>query len=140
MGENKKELVHATTTSSIINAFYYVFNHLGAGFLESVYAASLAKVLRARGHRVEREAPVRVWFEDEVVALQRVDMVVDGKVIVEIKSGDRLSTAGRIQLGNYLAATGLEVGLLLHFGAKPMFLREYRRSRPTDQTRSGLSA
>lgn len=139
MGENKKELVHGALTQSIIGAFYYVFNYLGAGFLESVYGSALTKVLRARGHRVEREAPVKVWFEGEVIALQRMDMVVDGKVIVEIKSGDRLSTAARIQLGNYLTATGIEVGLLLHFGPRPMFLREYKRSRRTVPTKSAVS-
>ena len=139
MSDNKKELVHESVTRSIIGAFYYVFNYLGAGFLESVYASALTKALRARGYTVKREAPVEVWFEDEVIALQRMDMVVDGKVIVEIKSGDRLSTAARMQLGNYLAATGIEVGLLLHFGPKPMFLREYKRSRRADQTRSAVS-
>src|SRR5688572_18595160 len=121
MTENTRELVHESVTRSIIGSFFHVFNYLGAGFLESVYASALTKVLRARGHRVEREAAVRVWFEEEVIALQRIDMVVDDKVIVEIKSGDRLSTAARIQLGNYLTATGIEVGLLLHFGPRPMF-------------------
>jgi GxxExxY protein len=132
MGEEKRTLVHQDITSAIIGCFYYVFNYLGCGFLESVYAAALAKALRARGHLVQREVGVDVWFEDEIVARQRLDMLVDGKVIVEIKSGDRLATSARLQLANYLAATGIEVGLLLHFGAKPMFLREYapaKRSR-----------
>ena len=125
----KKELVHEATTRSIIGAFYDVFNYLGVGFLESVYAAALTKVLRSRGHLVQREVAVDVWYEDEVIARQRVDMLVDGKVIVEVKAGDRLTTSARLQLANYLSATGIEVGLLLHFGPKPMFLRQYMPSK-----------
>lgn len=125
----KKELVHEAITRSIIGAFYDVFNYLGVGFLESVYAAALTKVLRSRGHLVQREVAVDVWYEDEVIARQRVDMLVDGKVIVEVKAGDRLTTSARLQLANYLSATGIEVGLLLHFGPKPMFLRQYMPSK-----------
>lgn len=126
--EKKVTLIHESTTRSIIGAFYYVFNELGSGLLETVYAAALTKVLRARAHLVEREVPVEVWFEGEPIARQRIDLLVDRKVIVEIKSGDRLSTAARIQLGNYLSATGIEVGLLLHFGPRPMFLREFKKN------------
>lgn len=122
------DLVHEPITRAIIGAFYYVFNKLGSGLLESVYAAALTKVLRARGHLVEREVPVEVWFEGEPIARQRIDLLVDRKVIVEIKSGDRLSTAARLQLANYLSATGIEVGLLLHFGPRPMFMREFKRN------------
>src|SRR5688500_17426469 len=112
MADHRLQLVHEETTRSIIGAFYYVFNYLGAGFLESVYAAALTKVLRARGHLVQREVLVDVWFEDEVIARQRIDMLMDAKVVVENKAGDRLSTGSRIQLGNYLSATGIEVGIL----------------------------
>jgi GxxExxY protein len=126
--EKKVHLLHEPITRSSIGAFYYVFNKLGSGLLESVYAAALTKVLRARGHIVEREVPVEVWFEGEPIARQRIDLLVDRKVIVEIKSGDRLSTSARLQLANYLSATGIEVGLLLHFGPRPMFLREFKRN------------
>jgi GxxExxY protein len=67
MGEKRLELVHESVTRSIIGAFYYVFNCLGFGFLESVYAAALTRVLRARGHLVEREVPIDIWFEDEII-------------------------------------------------------------------------
>jgi GxxExxY protein len=118
-------LAEEKLTRSIIGAFFEVFNKLGSGFLESVYAAALTKVLRARGHRVDREVPVRVWYDGEAIAVQRLDMVVDGKVIVEIKAGELLSITARHQLANYLKATKLEVGLLLHFGVRPAFFREY---------------
>ena len=136
MDETKRELVHESVTRSIIGAFYYVFNCLGFGFLESVYAAALTKVLRARGHVVEREVGVDVWFEDEVIARQRIDMLVDKKVVVELKAGDRLTTAARLKLANYLVASGLEVGLVLYFGPKPMFLREYMPSKRSHRSGS----
>ena len=119
------KLVHEDVTKSIIGAFFIVFNKLRFGFLESVYAAALTKVLRDRGHTVEREVRVRIWFEGESIAIQRLDMLVDRKVVVEIKSGDRLAITAREQLSNYLRATGLEVGLLLHFGPKPTLVRQF---------------
>jgi GxxExxY protein len=136
MSENKNELVHEDVTGSIIGAFYYVYNYLGFGFLESVYAAALTKVLRARGHLVEREVAVEVWFEDEVIARQRLDMLVDKKVVVELKAADRLTPAARLKLANYLVATGIEVGLVLHFGPKPTFLRVYMPNSRDHLTRS----
>jgi GxxExxY protein len=93
--------------------------------LESVYSAALTKVLRDRGHKVDREVPIRVWFEGEPIALQRIDMLVDSKVIVEIKCGDKLPVAAREQLFNYLRASDMEVGLLLHFGQRPEFIRQF---------------
>lgn len=139
VGWERRELVHQDVTRSIIGSFYYVFNYLGYGFLETVYGAALTKALRTKGHRVEREVPVDVWFEDEVIARQRIDILVDAKIIVELKAGDRLTTAARLQLANYLVATRIEVGLLLHFGPKPMFIREYmpaKRSHPAKSDRS----
>lgn len=125
MTAKQVELVHQEITRSVISAFFYVYNKLHHGFLESVYSAALTKALRQRGHTVEREVPVRVWFDGEAIALQRIDMLVDQKVIVEIKSGDRLAVAAREQLFNYLRATNLEVGLLLHFGPKPTVIRQF---------------
>ena len=118
-------LADEALTRSIIAAFYDVYNNLGYGFLESVYAEALARELRRRGHRVEREVSVKVWFKGQLIARQRVDMLVDDKVIVEIKSGLALPITGSRQLYNYLRATTKEVGLLLHFGPEPKFYREY---------------
>jgi GxxExxY protein len=118
-------LADEALTRSIIAAFFEVYNTLGYGFLESVYAEALARELRRRGHRVEREVSVKVWFKGQLIARQRVDMLVDDKVIVEIKSGLTLPITGSRQLYNYLRGTDKEVGLLLHFGPEPRFYREY---------------
>lgn len=123
MGIEGQRLLRAELTHDIIGAFYEVYNRLGIGFLESVYAAALTQELRAGGHEVACEVKVRIFYRGAVVANQRIDMVVDDAVIVEVKAGDNLSAAARSQLLNYLKATTFEVGLLLYFGPKPRFER-----------------
>ena len=120
-------LVEGHRTRSIIGGFYETFNTLRSGFLESVYVAALEKELRARGHRVERDVAVQVFYKGDIIARQRIDMLVDGSVIVEIKAGDRLPFVAEQQLLNYLRATGLQVGLLFHFGPRPKFYRVFNR-------------
>ena len=80
-------LADEALTRSIIAAFYDVYNCLGFGFLESVYAGALARELRARGHKVEREVLVKVWFKGQLIARQRVDMLVDDRPNVRKEHG-----------------------------------------------------
>jgi GxxExxY protein len=137
MSVSARDLVDAKITQSIIAAFYEVFNVLGFGFVESVYVAALEWELKARGHAVGREIAVRVTYKGNDIAWQRMDIVVDGRIVIETKAGELISPNARLQLHNYLKATGLEVGLLLHFGPKPRFWRVFspnHRSRPSDQS------
>jgi GxxExxY protein len=116
-------LVHEAITGSVIGAFFEVYNELGYGFLENVYAAALEIVLRERGHSVRREVRVIVYFRGIAISPQRIDMVVDDLVVIEIKSTHILSKASPRQLYSYLKSTKLEVGLLLHFGPEARFYR-----------------
>ena len=116
-------------TRSIIGAFFEVYNALGFGFLESLYAAALERELIAHGHEVAREFAVEVFYKGESIGWQRLDLVVDGRLVVEIKSTRLLPTAATRQLYNYLHATRMEVGLLLHFGPEPQFFRVVRLRR-----------
>lgn len=118
-----QELVEGALTRSIIGAFYEVYNTLDFGFLEHIYKEALAKELRALGHRVEREVRVVVYYKGEPIAVQIIDMIVDGKVVVEAKASAEVRPAWGRQLQNYLRATDLEVGLLLHFGLEAKFYR-----------------
>ena len=120
---SRVELVHERLTHSVIGAFFEVAATLGFGFLEHVYAASLARELHDRGHDVGREVSVPIQYKGEEVARQRLDMIVDGKLIVEIKSTRILHEGSVRQVANYLRATNLELGLLLHFGPRPRFYR-----------------
>jgi GxxExxY protein len=115
------------TSRSIIGGFYAVYNALGFGFLEHIYAKALERELTARGHRVAREVSIRVFFKGEVLAEQRMDMIVDEEVLVEIKSTYELRKEATRQVYNYLRSTNLDLGLLLHFGPQP---KPYRIVHP----------
>ena len=107
----------------MIGAFYEVYNTLSHGYLESIYLAALERELLMRRHRVARELSVRVMYKGEEIGTQRLDMVVDDVLVVEAKSTHVLHASASRQLYNYLHATNLEVGLLLHFGPKAQFFR-----------------
>src|SRR3954465_5709508 len=94
----RPDLVEKELTGSIISGFYYVYNQLGYGFLEKIYSEGLARTLRKLGHNVEREVRIAVYLDGEVVGIQRIDMLVDSKVIVENKSTYMLSEADHRQL------------------------------------------
>lgn len=116
-------LIHGDVTEAIIGCFYDVYNVLGFGYLENVYASALARDLARAGHSVGREVATPVSYKDEVIAHYRIDMVVDGPVIVELKSSRLLPPDCERQVYNYLRAMDFEVGLLLHFGPKPKISR-----------------
>lgn len=116
-------LIEERRTHSIIGAFYDVYKALGVGFLENAYILALERELLARNHRVAREVSVPIFYKGEELCRQRLDMIVDDKVIVEAKATVELHSLAHRQLYSYLRNTNLEVGLLLHFGSKPNFYR-----------------
>ena len=116
-------LAEADLTDRVIGAFYAVYNELGHGFLESVYENSLALMLRESGIAAVQQAPLRVEFRGHTVGEFRADLLVDDRLIVEIKAVSRLASAHEVQLVNYLKATGIQVGLLMNFGPRPQFKR-----------------
>lgn len=116
-------LLEEALTRSVIGVFYDVYNTLGHGFLEHIYKAALDHELRANGHRVAREVSVTVIYKGIELASQRLDLLVDERLVVEVKSRSNRPEVGSAQLFNYLRATNLEIGLLLHFGQRPSFKR-----------------
>ena len=117
-------LIEEPTTHAVIAAFFEVYNTLGFGFLEHLYVMALERELRATGHEVSREVSVPVVYKGELLGTQRIDMIVDGRVVVEVKSSAQLPPYAERQLLNYLTATSLEVGLVLHFGPSAKFYRQ----------------
>ena len=122
-GMARGELFEEKLTHSVIGAFYEVYNNLGFGFLEHLYVMALERELIAREHRVGREVCVRVKYKGEELAVQRLDLIVDEKLVIETKASAELHKSATRQLYNYLRATNLEVGLLLHFGPRANFHR-----------------
>ena len=121
--EPDKRLLQASLTRSVIASFYRVHRSLGFGFREHIYALALERDLRAKGHRVDRELASMVYHFGKPLAVQRLDMVIDGSLILEIKATELLHPDATLQLFSYLSATNLEVGLVLHFGRQPKFHR-----------------
>ena len=102
-------------TETIIRCVVEVHRALGPGFLESIYRNSLLIELRREGLAVETEKEVAVRYRGEEVGCHRLDFLVEGRVVVELKTGEDLSTAHYAQVRSYIKATGLRVGLLVNF-------------------------
>ncbi len=115
---------HTEITDKIIAAFYKVYNTLGYGFLEKVYENALAIELCKQGTEVRAQAPIKVFYESEVVGEYFADLAIANAVIVELKAAKTLADEHEAQLLNYLKATPYEVGLLLNFGPQPQFKRK----------------
>lgn len=120
---NETGLLHRDLSRQIIHAFYQVHFELGAGHVESVYSNSMAILLMELGLNVEREVPLAVYFHGLIVGSFRADILVEKKIILELKAGSRLESNAQPQLLNYLRVTEIEVGLLLHFGPRATFQR-----------------
>lgn len=118
MIKNDNNYIYADLTEKIIGQVYSVYNTLGYGFLEKVYVNSLIKKLKDIGFKVEKEYPIKVLFENEVVGDYFADIIVDDKIILEIKAIESLNQVHEVQLVNYLKATGIQVGLLVNFGKR----------------------
>jgi len=114
------KLLHADLTEKIIGCGFDVHNELGGGFLEKVYENALAHVLRESGLRTEQQRSIAVRFRGVVVGDYVSDIIIENKVLLEIKAGSDLNPAHTAQCLNYLKATGLRVGLLINFGSSKL--------------------
>lgn len=131
-----RELVEGPLTWSVIGAFYDVYNDLGFGHSERIYKAALERELIALGHKVGREVPVMVMYKGEALAMERIDMIVDGKLVVEVKASAELHASAMRQTYGYLRASHLQVGLVLHFGLEAKFHRVVElRHKPARMTK-----
>ena len=101
-----------------------VHSGLGSGFLESVYAKAFTYELTSAGLKVECQKPIQVNYKGVIVGDFAADKLVEGRILIEEKATQAITTVHEVQLVNYLTATAMEIGLLLNFGA---FRLEYKR-------------
>lgn len=118
------EYLHQELSSNIISCFYKVYNTLGFGFLEKVYEYALLIELTKSGLFVERQKPIKVHYEEKIVGEYFADIIIENKIILELKAAESLIEEHELQLINYLKATDIELGLLLNFGKKPEIRRK----------------
>jgi GxxExxY protein len=123
------EAIDDPLTRTIIAAAYQVHNELGFGFLEKVYERALLVELSARGISAEAQVITDVWYRDHVVGTYCIDLVVEKKVVCELKAVESLSRYHQVQLVNYLAATRMDLGLLINFGRSVEVRRKFRRPK-----------
>jgi GxxExxY protein len=117
-------------TDRIIACCFKVHKVLGAGFLEKVYENAVMLELEKMGLSARQQAPISVAYEGRIVGDYFADILVNERVICELKACDFLSKDHEVQLVNYLTATGFEVGLLVNFGKSVTVRRKYRTYKP----------
>lgn len=113
------DYLHSEITGEILNAFYDVYNELGYGFLERVYKNALYKELGQRSFDCSTERSIPVYYKGELVGDYFADIIIENKIIIELKAVKQILPEHEAQLTNYLRATDAEVGLLLNFGPTP---------------------
>ena len=120
----KNEYIASAITGEIIGSAMEVHSRLGPGFLESVYEEALAVEFELKKIKYERQKSLPVFYRDMIIKNFTCDFLVDGQIIVELKALKEIAEIERLQVINYLKASGLEIGLLLNFGGKSL---EYKR-------------
>lgn len=115
-------------TDLIIGGFYKVYRALGYGFLERVYQNALYYELLDRGLDCKVQQPIRVYYQGHLVGEYIADMLIEDKIMLELKAVKDLADEHEAQLINYLKSTRIEVGLLLNFGSRPQVKRKIFRN------------
>lgn len=117
-------MLHSELTGKILEACFELSNELGIGYVESVYEKALHVALKQKGISSETQVSLKVSFRGVIVGDFYADMIVEGKVLLELKAVDALAKEHYAQLLNYLKATGIEVGMAINFGSTKL---QYRR-------------
>ncbi len=121
--------LYQSLTQKIIAAYYTVYNTLGYGFLEKVYENAMLQELDSYGLKSEKQIPISVFYKGLKVGEYFADIIVDNKIILELKASKQICLEHEYQLINYLKATDIELGLLLNFGKKPEIRRKIFSSK-----------
>ena len=116
---DEEEYLYSDETHQIIRCAMNVANYFGTGFLESVYHKALEEEFRENNIPFSSQKQIPVYYKGkDIHANFYADLIVDDKIIIELKSKERLINADEAQILNYLIATGIRLGLLINFGNK----------------------
>ena len=121
---NKTNIIYPDLSYEIMGAIFEVHKKLGPGFLESVYHKALVEEFSRREMKVETQKTITLAYKDKKIGVHRLDLVVDDKVVVELKTVERFSIHHKAQLTSYLKASGYKLGILVNVSKSKV---EYRR-------------
>ncbi len=124
MYSNKEKILYKDTSYKIVGLAMEVHSKLGYGFLEKVYENAMMVLFRRESISAKQQAPITVYFDGEIVGDYYADILVEDKIILELKALEKITDAHRAQTLNYLKATGLRLAILLNFGKQKL---EYER-------------
>jgi len=110
-------------SKKVLDCAFEVSNRLGVGFLESVYENAMCVELRQRGLKIQQQKPLKIIYKGEVVGNFVTDIIVEKKLLIELKVVSEFNKSHKAQLINYLKATGIQVGLLLNFGTPKLGIK-----------------
>lgn len=122
---NKVNLLYGYESGIILDSAQYVQNTLGSGFLERVYENALLICLEEKGLKVKQQFPIKVYFEDKVVGDYIGDLIVNEKIIIEVKAVKELDSTHTAQIINYLKATDMKLGILINFGKTKLQFKRF---------------
>ncbi len=122
-------MLYGDLTKRVIGCAFEVVNELGSGFLESVYENALLIALNDAGLEAESQKTINVVFREQSVGDFYADILVEGKVLIEMKAVKAILPEHQAQIINYLNATGIEVGLLINFGSSKLEFKRFTRTR-----------
>lgn len=120
----KNKILYKELSYKIIGLAMKVHTILGPGFLEKVYENALIVLFGKEGIKAVQQAPIKVKFENKIVGNYYADILIENKIILELKTVEKITDIHRAQALNYLKATGLKLAIILNFGAKSL---EYER-------------
>lgn len=118
------KIVYRELSYKIVGIAMTVHNELGYGFLEKVYENAMMILFRRDGITAQQQYPIKVQFQDEIVGDYYADILVEDKIILELKSTAQIVDVHRAQTLNYLKATGIKLAMILNFGKEKL---EYER-------------
>ena len=124
MATNSTNIICRDLSYQIMGAIFEVHKELGPGFLESVYHKALVEEFSKRGMKVDTQKAINLVYKDKKIGVHRLDLVVDDKVVVELKAVERFSIHHKAQLTSYLKASGYKLGILVNFSKSKA---EYQR-------------
>jgi len=112
------KVLYPELSYKIMQIVFEVHNKLGPGFTEDVYEEATAYELETQDVPIERQKVIQVIYKNRVVGTYRLDLIIDGKIILELKAVTTLNDLFKQQVLSYLKATDLRLGMLVNFGAK----------------------